>query len=260
MNKLFKEIRGILTSLYVYSKNTINKQILFIFNKYHSLPHKIKKSFYYFIQGVSVYRKTVLVINILAFLNLIFTIIIIIAFSNVIEEGSFIPVALISSIFIKFAPVFIQELLFTYYFTITSFIKTKLREIILNVINFDKVEITPVKTNQSLIGQSNILSNESSLFHTNNTQDPLGEALPPKSVEDIKKPSPSEDKTYIYWAIGILCLLTIAGVTYYFYYGGAPDPKDDKTMPSLRIKSIRRDILDVAEEWVENAPALPNSR
>jgi hypothetical protein len=66
MSTLFKGLTKLLTGLYIYTKYSINKQIFAIKNKYHSLPHKIKKSFYYFIQGINVYRRTVLVINILA--------------------------------------------------------------------------------------------------------------------------------------------------------------------------------------------------
>ena len=66
MSNLFKGLTKLLTSLYMYTKYSINKQIIIIKNKYHSLPHKIKESFYFFIKGINVYRRTVLVINILA--------------------------------------------------------------------------------------------------------------------------------------------------------------------------------------------------
>src|SRR3981081_3401253 len=104
MIKLFKEFRAVLS--YIYSNDIISNQ--FVIYKNSNPFNKIKESFYYFIKGISVYSRGVLIINILAFLNLIFTIIIIIAFSNIEWEGFYL-ITLISSIFIKLAPVFIQE-------------------------------------------------------------------------------------------------------------------------------------------------------
>jgi hypothetical protein len=229
MINLLKEIRGLLTSLFIFTKYIISKQSSAlseqaIIIKNNNPFNNIKEYLSYFIKGISVYRRSLLIINILAFINLIFTIIIIIAFSNIELEGFYL-ITLLSSIFIKFAPVFIQEILFNYYFTITSFIQVKIREIIINMINLDKVEITSKfsdKTERSLIGQDKLLSDDSSPLRILSGERPTLTFDPnslreedeiAKAIFDANK---KDDRCIkcIWFAIGLLAI----GVFLYFAY------------------------------------------
>jgi hypothetical protein len=126
---LLLEIRELILSLVYLTLKILKNQWLIIRRSYLLLLYQnkgIKESFYIFFKWLKIYRKLILIINILALLNLLFTIFIIITFSNLVELNELFPIIFLNTIFVKFAPVFIQEFLLSYYFTITNLIKFKI--------------------------------------------------------------------------------------------------------------------------------------
>jgi hypothetical protein len=233
LKNTIRETTEMLLGLFVYTKYQINNQLVTIKSKYPFLKIKSLKYFKdYFIKWIQIYRRAELIINVLALINLIFTIIIIITFSNIIENEMLFLITLLGALISKFLPVFIQELLFSYYFTISSFVKCKLREMILNMRDLEKVDLT-----QDSIGEnsnnSNYTATSSSLLHNPDASN--GSEIESNYNLGNEENKKEGDNSYIYWTVMVLGLLALAGVSYYYFYSPNNSPKDDSsgggTMP-----------------------------
>jgi hypothetical protein len=231
--KIIREgaIKDLIKSLILLTNYTFKNQWNIIKNNLSFL--RIKETFLIFLKWLKIYRRFLLVINILALLNLLFTIFIVIAFSDLIQWEGFYPLVFIGGLFIKFAPVFIQELLFTYYFTITSFIQTKIREIVINVISLDKLAQAPKvsqfhQADSKGVINSKFLSQES-VFHPKGGRQDGAYNFENNELREgsIKEGAKSDNyNNYIYWGLIILGVCSLAGVGYWYFYS-VSSPKGD---------------------------------
>ena len=120
-------------------------------------------------------------------------------------------------------------MLFTYYFTISSFIKVKIREIITNAIDLDKIDIGVSNTkasNSNFIDYSQVSSNDGYYKLSN-------------EIDETNKIDTKKDGKigYLYWALIILGICTAAGVGYWYIFSGSNNDPGQKPGAGTPINS-----------------------
>jgi hypothetical protein len=249
-------MRQLILNLIEFTKYSINKQRNneFLNNLKNNQTFLIFKSkIVYLIKALKLYNRGILFINIIAILNIIITMVLIGIFTefNIIEEVLSIP--LLTSIFYKLTPLFIQDLIYTYYITIGSYIQSNLRKLAINIIKQQgDIVITLEETNNSNNLINKHLTNENPII-SENTYNYNNEETVNKDKTNLLK----EYKNYIYWGLGFVGLITIVGVTYYYFFylprGGGGGFENQDIIPS-EIDESQINSPTSSDSTVRNIP------
>jgi hypothetical protein len=231
MNKLFNLISNIL--LAVNNKININE----------ILRNSLLNSYSNFIRSINIYNRIKMFYIILSLLNLLFTFLVVLYFSNI-EWDIFTPIVLLLGLLSKITPLFIEDLITEYYLTITSYIKVTIRDILLRILDLDK--IFP----NNFLNENNYTSenNESTLNDENNKTDQ------PILIEgDVNKPKTLKDRDISYWICSALIGIIVFGICYWYFIGGIDyfGGSDDNSESGITDNLSSGSITPRAEEYVQ---------
>jgi hypothetical protein len=164
-----------------------------------------------FIKNINVYKRIKMFYILLTSLNLIFTFLVAIYYSYT-EWEIFTPLVLILGFLSKITPVFIEELIIDYYLMINSFIKTSVKEVLLKILDLDKIS----PNNITLLNET-----EDKFLMNETPQGPNENDNPIPSEEEQDKNNIDKTNWPFYIIGGVLLLGLGLGLGYWYFYSGS---------------------------------------